>query len=666
MPDSPNTLSQFWQELKRRKVIRVITVYAAASFVILQLVEILAPSLRLPEWTMNLILVLLVVGFIIAVILSWIFDVHPEEGIVKTEPSQKVKAEDIPKSSNSWKIASYISFVVIVGLIVVNIIPRTNSSKEAEILDKSITVLPFISLSDDPEKQYLADGIMDAILLHLSKIEELRVLARTTSEKYRDTDKTATEICQELGVSFALEGSFRKYGDQARLTVQLIRSGKEDHAWAKQYDREWKEIFAVESEVAQAIAKELQAVITPEEKQLIEKTPTTNLTAYDFYQRGREEYWKYRSDNDNREALERAEELYHEALKLDSKFALAYSELAMVYRGKHYWETYFTDEFLDSVLILTDIALSYDDQLSEAYTVRGDYYRVKGFTELAIGEYDKAIKFNPNDWMAYWGRGRMYLDEDLVKSLANLQKAISLNHGSELPLLLQGIGLTYYFGGFIEKGNNYFEDAFKLDGNSVRYYSYLALSEMNRDNYAKCIEICKKGYAIDSTNSGILVSLGKSYMFLGQFEESLKYFKKYIERLEELGNFDLKDMAEIGYVYSLNGYKEKADYYLDEQINYSNKSIELGRDFAKNLYSHYDLAAVYAFRGEKDKAYENLRIFNQRKMMLHWAVSLIKNDPLLDNIRDEPEFQQIIRDIEAKYQAEHERVRKWLGENDML
>ena len=148
-------------------------------------------------------------------------------------------------------------------------------------------------MSDDPEKQYLADGIMDAILLHLSKIEDLRVLARTTSEKYRDTDKTATEICQELGVSFALEGSFRKYGDQARLIVQLIRSGKEDHAWAKQYDREWKEIFAVESEVAQAIAKELQAVITPEEKQLIEKIPTTSLTAHDFYQRGKEEHWKY-------------------------------------------------------------------------------------------------------------------------------------------------------------------------------------------------------------------------------------------------------------------------------------------------------------------------------------------------------------------------------------
>jgi len=125
MPQSPNKITQFWQELKRRKVVRVITVYAAVTFVILQLVEILAPSLRLPEWTMNLILVLLIVGFIIAVILSWIYDVHPEGGIVKTAPAQKVMAEDVQQSSNSWKIASYISFVVIVrffhlGLIMSN------------------------------------------------------------------------------------------------------------------------------------------------------------------------------------------------------------------------------------------------------------------------------------------------------------------------------------------------------------------------------------------------------------------------------------------------------------------------------------------------------------------------------------------------------------------
>jgi TolB-like protein len=264
---------------------------------------------------------------------------------------------------------------VIVGLIVLNIIPRTNRSDIKEILDKSIAVIPFISLSDDPEKQYLADGVMDAILLHLSKIEDLRVMARTSVEQYRDTDKTATEICQELDVAFLLEGNFRKYGDQARLIVQLIQPGQEDHVWANQYDRDWKDIFAVESEVAQSIAAELQAVITPEEEQLIEKIPTKNLTAYELYLKGQEEFRKYLMDNSNRIALDRAEDLYHFALEYDSTFALAYTALAFNYFQRHRREAYLSENYLDSTLIFADIALTYDDQLSDAYIIRGWYFR---------------------------------------------------------------------------------------------------------------------------------------------------------------------------------------------------------------------------------------------------------------------------------------------------
>jgi TolB-like protein/AraC-like DNA-binding protein len=247
---------------------------------------------------------------------------------------------------------------------------------ETSINDKSIAVLPFKSLSDDPERQYLADGVMDAIILHLSKIEDLRVIDRTSVEQYREPDRKANTICKELDVAYLLEGSFQKYGDQARLIVQLIRPGKEGRVWVKEYDRNWKDIFSVQSEVAQTIARELQAVITPEEKELIEKIPTANLTAYDFYQRGREELIKYWLDNNNREALERAENLYHEALEYDFDFAQAYTGLAWVYLEKQYSETFYAENFLDSMLILADIALSFDDQLAEAYEVRGDYYRL--------------------------------------------------------------------------------------------------------------------------------------------------------------------------------------------------------------------------------------------------------------------------------------------------
>jgi len=657
-----NRLSQFWQELKRRKVVRVITVYAAAAFVILELVSIIVDPLKLPEWTLPMIIVLLCVGFIIAVILSWIYDVHPEGGIVKTESAQKAKAEDVLKSSNSWKIASYISFVVIVGLIVLNIIPR---SGKKDVLDKSIAVLPFRNDSPDQERMYFINGTMEAILNNLSMIEDLRVPGRTSVEQYRDNPKPIPMVAEEMDVSYILEGSGHRDGNNVRLIIQLLDGREDQHLWSKTYDADIEEIFAMQSEIAQSIAREIAAVITPEEKQLIEKIPTTNLTAYDLYQQGKDEHIHYKLENNNRAELERAEELYHDALEYDSTFAQAYTGLANVYWDKYYWETYFSDDFMDSVLILADIALSYDDQLAEAYTVRGDYFRLNGQNEQAIRDYDKAIKFNPNDWMAYQGRGWIYFDEDWVKSLANYHKAASLNHGSELPNLLRIIGNLYNACGFIEKGNNYIEDAFKLNGDSVIYYSSLAYGEWFRGNYARSIEFLEKGYAIDSTDSYTLRSLGGYYLFLGQFEESLKHYAKYIERLEELGSIVLNDMVEIGYVYFKNGYKEEADYYLDEQINYCNESIELGRWYSKNLYAYYDLAAVYAFRGEKDKAFENLRIFNQKQKMSKWVLN-IKDDPLFDKLRDEPEFQQIVRDFEAKYQAEYERVRQWLEENDML
>ena len=179
-----------------------------------------------------------------------------------------------------------------------------------------------------------------------------------------------------MNVNHILEGSFQKHGDRANLIVQLSDAQQnEDHIWANEYNRDWSDIFAVQSEVSQAIARELQAVITPEEKQLIEKIPTANLTAYDFYQRGREEHVKYWLDNNNRKALDRADDLYHEAIEYDSAFAQAYTGLAWVYFNKYYWETFLTENFMDSVLVLADIALSFDDQLAEAYVIKGNYYR---------------------------------------------------------------------------------------------------------------------------------------------------------------------------------------------------------------------------------------------------------------------------------------------------
>ena len=418
----------------------------------------------------------------------------------------------------------------------------------------------------------------------------------------------------------------------------------------------------MQSEIAQSIAAELKTIITPEEKQLINKIPTTNLTAYDFYQQAREEYTKYWI-NGNKAALQEAEDLYHKALKYDSTFAQAYSGLAMVYWDKHYWKEYFSENFMDSVLILTKIALSFDNQLSEAYTLRGRYYNEIGKPEQAIEEFDKAIKFNPNDWMAYHEKGAFYYATDLVNNINYLQKAASINRGEELPQLLLAIGWAYFNAGFPEKSKQYYNDILKLNGDSLAYYGISSWNEFWLANFNKSIEYGEKAYALDSTDIG---ALADDYAWLGQYKESLKYYKKGFEKLKTNGEFATNGMHRMGYAYWQNGYKEEAEYCFNEQIKYCYRMIELKRESGQKFYIYYDLAGTYAFRGEKVKAYKNLRIFNQIQQVPLWMANLIKTDPLFNSIRNEPEFQQIAKDIEAKYQAEHERVRKWLEEQGTL
>jgi TolB-like protein/tetratricopeptide (TPR) repeat protein len=601
-------------------------------------------------------------------------EVHQDSKV--TEDAKK--SFTIPKRRLVGLLSGLIMLIVVVvaALYFSKIISGGKQTKETE---KSIAVIPFVSMSDDPEKQYLADAMMDAILLHLSKIEDLRVMSRTSVEQYRKTKKTTNTICKELDVTYLLEGSFQKYGDNARLIVQLIKAGKEGHLWANDYTRNWKDIFAVQSEVAQTIARELRVVISPEEKQLIEKVPTVNLTALDFYQRGREEIVNYWLDISNKAALENAENLYQKALDYDSKYALAYSGLAMLELMKYdIWSEnivgteYFTSTYLDSAKILSDLALTYDANLAEAYYVKGLYYWHTGKEEKVLENIDKALEYNPNDWMVYNFNGFYYYiyskqDQDYVKAINNLKKAINLNHGRELPGLLNSLGVVYsLMAGFPEEGEKFFNQALTLNGDSAEYFNALGLVESNYNGFDKSIEYYTRAIKIDSTE-GEFVDLGIVYAYSGRYKESLKYINKYAEWLKENHIVSEGKSHRIAYAYYKNGNKKEADYWFNEQKRYCEESINNKRFSGQiSLTSYYDLACVYAFRGEKQKAYENLKVLGQLKIFPKWWLDLIKKDPLLENLRGEPEFRRIVDDIETKYQAEHERVRKWLEEQGML
>ena len=569
-------------------------------------------------------------------------------------------------SSGNWKpkilVVSFIFMVlVILGYFIFH---RSHGAKH---LEKSIAVLPFINDSPDKENTYFINGIMDEILNNLQKIRDMRVLSRTSVEQYRNSSKSSVpQIAKELGVNYIVEGSGQKYGDKFILRVQLIAADNEKHLWGKSYEQEIHEtsdIINIQSQIAQGIASELNSVITPEEKQLIEKANTANLTAYDFYQRGREEYMGYWLNNKNREALKNAEKLFNKALEYDSNFAKAYSGLADVYWSKHYYDEYFSKNFLDSVQILADMALSHDPQLSDAFDIKGAYYAEKGSTKQAIVEYEQALKYNPNDWKAYYGLGNLYGDDDHIRAIENLQKSVALNHGSELPFLLRGMAMAYDASGFMDKAKYYNAEILKLDGDSVNYFLNLVEFERNLGNFEKALDLSLKVHKLDPDNlTNLFEGVARNYMLLGNQKESLEYYKIWIEKMTALKQFDLGGMHRIGYAYWENGFKKEAEYYFDRQLDFCKKVINSGRPDSRETYTYYDLAGVYAFRGDKEKAYKNLRIFNQSLIFPLWMVTLIKNDPLFDGMRSDAEFQQIQKDVEAKYQAEHDRVGKWLEE----
>ena len=669
MVQKSNSFEKFWQELKRRKTIRVITVYAATAFIILQLVDIISKPLQLPEWTLTLVILLLGIGFIIATLLSWVYDITPS-GVKKTESVSSVKHSDQtkPVTSTVWKIATYVSVIIIVALVAFTFVTRKKFDIYNKILEKSIAVLPFRNDSRDSTNQYFINGIMEMITTNLQMVKALRVVSRTSVEQYRNNKtKSVSEIAKELDVNYIIEGSGQKFGNSFSVTTQLIKAkGKETHLWAKTYEQEIKEVndyIRIESQIAQLIATELKITITPEEKQLIEKTPTANLTAYDFYQRGREEHTKYWINNSDKADLQKAEDFYHKALKYDSAFAKAYAGLARAYWDKHYWQEYFQVNFMDSILTFTNIGLSFDNQLSEAYTLRGAYYNEIGKPEQANEEFDKAIKLNPNDWMAYSEKAIFYSNNDFVRCIDYRQKAASINRGPELPSLLGEIGDAYFDAGFPDKTKYYYQEAFALNANEAKYSYGLSYIEFSLGNFEEALKLSKKANEIDSMYLGDLMWFST---LSGHNEEAYICAKKLVEHYEKSGELNLLESHRVGYAFWKAGKIKEAEFYFNEQIDYSNRSIELKRSWAQKLYTYYDLAGVYAFRGEKDKAYKNLSSFNQIQRVPFWMTMFIKSDPLFDNIRNEPEFQQIERDLEAKYQAEHERVRKWLEETGQL
>src|SRR5881398_2868766 len=423
-------MSNFFEELQRRKVYRVAAAYIIAAGFIIQIGSAVFPAWELPNWTLRLVVVLLLIGFPIALILSWAYDVT----------AQGIRATPTASVSGTHRRRNLI-LLVATGVIVSAaagffLLPRASARK----LDKSIAVLPFQNLSDEKENAYFADGIQDDILTNLSKIGDLKVISRMSVMTYRgDGARNAREIGKVLGVATLLEGSVRRAGNRVRVSVQLINANNDEHIWAEDYDRDLTDVFAIQTDLAQKIASALQAKLSQSEKARIDRIPTQNPDAYLLFIQAHD----YANRPDMfREASFKAEQLFEQAIKLDPNFAAAFAGLSKVESWiYHSFEP--TPARREKARFNADQALRLQPDLAEGHLALGfSYYYGDRDYERALAEFEIAKRDLPNEAQAYMAIGAIQRRQGRwVESTANLEKAAELDPKNSSVLL--NLGYNY-------------------------------------------------------------------------------------------------------------------------------------------------------------------------------------------------------------------------------
>jgi TolB-like protein/Tfp pilus assembly protein PilF len=311
----------FFAELKRRNVYKVAIAYGVVAWLLMQVASQIFPFFEIPNWAIRLVIMLLTLGFPIALLLAWAFELTPE-GIKRAEAAEGVATQ--PSKNQAWIYVVIVAAALSVGLFFVGRYTAPKTTSRFEPIAKSIAVLPFENLSRDPDNAYFAEGIQDEILTRLSKIADLRVISRTSTKHYKSAPDNLPEIARQLGVAHILEGRVQKSGDAVRVNVQLIKAANDSHLWAETYDRKLTDIFGVESEIAKAIAESLQAKLTGGEQRALAVKPTNNSEAYDAYLRGLAFQARMTSPGN----LEKAVGFYERSVQLDPAFALAWARLS--------------------------------------------------------------------------------------------------------------------------------------------------------------------------------------------------------------------------------------------------------------------------------------------------------------------------------------------------
>jgi TolB-like protein/Tfp pilus assembly protein PilF len=410
----------FFSELKRRNVYKVAVAYLIVGWLSVQIATQVFPFLEIPNWVVRLVIVLIAIGFPIALVIAWAFEATPE-GIKRTEVADAMPAVTRQKK-HAWIYVVVIGAAISAALFFLG--RYTAQSREGgrppatagSLPQKSIAVLPFDNLSRDPDNAFFAEGVQDEILTRLAKVADLKVIARSSTQRFKSAPDDLRQVANQLGVMNILEGSVQKANDQVRVNVQLINAMTNAHLWAEIYDRKLSDIFAVQSDIAKTVADTLQAKLTGSEKQMMAAQPTNDTTAYELYHKGRSLWGKRTGDN-----IPKAIAFFEQAIARDPNYALAYAGLASAYILSPFYTGADRREAGSKAKEAALKALRLDPNVAEAHAALG---KVLFFSEIdlagATREYKRAIELKPNDADAHH-----WFSNDSLAALGQFDEAIA-------------------------------------------------------------------------------------------------------------------------------------------------------------------------------------------------------------------------------------------------
>jgi TolB-like protein/Tfp pilus assembly protein PilF len=438
-------LRNFLSELKRRNVYKVAVAYAVVAWLLLQAASIFLPAFDASPWVMKIFIIFILLGFPIALILSWAFEITPEG--IKLE-SEVASNQSITRRTGRRIVGVTVVLAVIAAGLMLFQFLRSKSgpanlnvspSLTALVSEKSIAVLPFDNLSRDPDNAYFCEGVQDEILTRLAKVADLKVISRTSTQHFKSTPDNLPQIAKQLGVAHIVEGSVQKAGDQVRVNVQLINALTDAHLWADTFDRKLTDIFAVESEIAKTIAETLQARLTGSEKSSIAKMPTVDPKAYELYLRGRF-FWNKRTGDDLRKSID----YLKQAIAKDPNYALAYAGLADSYGILRFYGGASPDESIVPAAAAAKRALELDDSLAEAHASLGLIATEELDIHRGVSELERAVQLKPNYATAHhWLSLALTALGQSDRSIAELRRALELDPLSMVINADLSIGYIY-------------------------------------------------------------------------------------------------------------------------------------------------------------------------------------------------------------------------------